>query len=99
MSKAAKDILKMYESIGINEDARPLASSSDKAKYASLKKQVDDLEKQKAQVNDQWSNEKDDKKRVALYDKKKDIGEKIDKVESQRKAMLKKFRGIRSAKK
>lgn len=98
----AIDFLLFLEDAGLQEvpeaaiGGRQLASSSDKAKYAGIKKQLDDIDKKKAGYHDTISKEADDAKRAAAQKALHDIRDKEQALLKVRKDMLSKFRGLRS---
>lgn len=92
------EILKaMEKSAGLNEDARQMASSSDKSKFKSLKSQIEKLEQDKEKIRDEISKAhgSDDKKKIeGLQDKRTQIIEKIKKLGDEKRKMMGKFRQL-----
>lgn len=91
MSKA-QELLDQLEAL------KPLAGSSDKAKYANIRKQLDDLDQQKQRYLDAMATEKDDAKRAAAQKSLHALRDKQDKLLDLRHDMLNKFRGLRGSK-
>lgn len=79
-------------------EAKILASSGDKSKFANLKKQIDDLEKQKIEIRGQLAalvGKDEPAKSDALRDKRTAILNKITKLEDEKRKMMNQFRGLR----
>lgn len=89
---------KAKEVIDLIEALRPLASSSDISKYVNIKKQLDDIDKQKAVFLDIIGKEADDAKRADAQKKLHALRDKAVPLDKVRKDMLSKFRGLRGSK-